>query len=181
MHSVIAFALLAAAGGKPVQSKSSVPGGFRFGMTKDEVRTSAKCTLKDVQVTGGLECPDFDVGGTKRNVSFVFGPDGGLKKIQVWFYEGADRAAFEKGVDAMLSHMKKQHGDVESATLGPGAAVTRTSLLKALDAMPADSKAPAKAQLKPAKDPADAFVFASVFKAPPLGFYAFLYYQPPRQ
>lgn len=189
----IAFVLLAAgSGGKSVKptpapapaaaaSASVIPGGFRFGMTKDEVTKTAACTLKDVAVTGGLECPDFAIDGTKRNISFVFGPDGGLKKIQVWFYEGTERAGFEKGVDALLAYLTAHHGTVESATLGAGKPVTRATLLAALDEMPSAEGAPAKAQLKPSKDPADAFVFASVFTAPPHGHFAFLYFQPPRK
>ena len=159
----------------------TVPGGFQFGMTKAEVTKTAACTLKDVAVTGGLECPDFAIDGSKRNISFVFGPDGGLKKIQVWFYEGTERAGFEKGVDALLAYLTAHHGTVESATLGAGKPVTRATLLAALDAMPSAEGAPAKAQLKPAKDPADAFVFASAFTAPPHGHFAFLYFQPPRK
>ncbi len=147
----VAFVLLAAgSGGKSVKptpapapiSATSVPGGFRFGMTMDEVKKTAACTLKDVAVTGGLECP---------------------------------------GVDALLAYLTTHHGTVESATLGAGKPVTRATLLAALDAMPAAQGAPAKAQLKPAKDPADAFVFASAFSAPPQGYFAFLYFQPPRK
>ena len=153
-------------------------GDWRFGMTKEQIRATTTCSpWKDVPITGGLECPNFEFAGKKRNVSFVFDGSGALAKIQLWFCEAADRKAAGAAVDELLAFMTKTWGDLESGNVPK---VGRDALLDALDAA---AKAPhgppqAKVQLKPVKEPNDVFVFASVFRDPTHGYYCFLYYQP---
>lgn len=149
-------------------------GPYKIGMKPAEVEAVKDCTpYKPVASTGGLECPAFSVAGKKRNISFVFDPGAGLKKIQVWFYEGKDAAAAETAVAELIEYAKKQHGALESNSLPAGTAISAKALIAAAGKT-------GKAQLKPTKDPGDSFVFASVAKHPDHGWYVFYYVQPPR-
>jgi hypothetical protein len=72
--------------------------------------------------------------------------------------------------------MAAEHGELESAAVAAGEKVTARALLAALRAMPEGTR---KVQVKPRKNPADRFVFGSVFQAP-VGWFVFGYVQPPR-
>lgn len=153
-------------------------GHWQLGMSPAAVQAARDCApYKPVPATGGLECPSYDIAGAKRNVSFVF-DDSGLKKIQVWFAEGASRAAALDATASLVKWLTTQYGPLESGALAPGSAVSATALLSALDAQPAAQ--PAKVQLRPQQPSADTFVFASVMRDPRLGHFVFLYFTPPR-
>jgi hypothetical protein len=151
---------------------------YRFGMTKDDVRAEAACApYKDVATTGGLECPNF-VLDQKRNVSLVF-TNGGLSKIQFWFAESASRANALKATDELIAYVQKMHGPQKSRYLPQEADVTAAALFAALDTVREDLRA--KLQFEPRKQPADAFVYASVMRVPHYGYYVFLYHVPPQK
>jgi hypothetical protein len=153
-------------------------GEWHYGMTKEDVRATTSCSpWKDVPTTGGLECPNFELAGKKRNVSFLFGPDGGLVKIQVWFCESADRKTAAAALDEVLDFATKTWGELDSSSLPAKKKVTRDALLDAVDA--AAGKGTPKAQFKPLKQPDDAFIFASLFHDPTYGYYCFLYFTAP--
>lgn len=157
-------------------------GPYRLGMKAPEVQAVKACTpYKPVPSTGGLECPAFELAGKKRNISFIFDPatGGSLRKIQVWFYEGTDGAAAEAALVELISYLESEYGALESNALPAGAPVTAKALRAVVERPPATPGA-TKAQLKPAKNPADKFVFASLIKAPTGSYYVFLYVQPPR-
>jgi|GEM_PF-6119401 len=149
-------------------------GGYRLGMKPAEVQAVKDCApYKAVESTGGLECASFTIAGKARNISFIFDPNAGLKKIQLWFAEAAKPDAAAAAVGELLAFMSKTYGAVESNGLADGAAVTAKALVAAADTA-------GKVQLKPKREPADAFVFASIFKDPTHGWYVFFYVQPPR-
>jgi len=152
-------------------------GPYRIGMQPAEVQAVKACApYKPVASTGGLECPSFSIAGKPRNISFIFDPAAGLKKIQVWFYEGKDAAAAEVALDELITHATKEYGPLESHSLPPGTPVTAKALIAALPA----GVATAKTQLKPRQNPPDKFVFASLIRDATHGWYVFLYVQPPR-
>jgi len=178
----LAAALAAFLAAAPAQAAPPAPGGlggYRLGMKPDEVQAVKDCTpYRPVPSTGGLECPAFTIAGKKRNISFVLDPATGLKKIQVWFYEGKDPADAEAALVELISSLEQEYGALESSSLPPGAPVTAKAL-RALVDKPATA-GPLKAQLKPVKNPLDKFVFSSLIHAPNDFFYLFLYVQPPR-
>jgi hypothetical protein len=150
---------------------------YRFGMTKEEVRAEAACApYKEVGLTGGLECPNFTLD-QKRNISFVF-TNGGLSKIQLWFAEAASRADAMKATDELIAYVTKMQGPLKSRYLPQDAEVTAAALFAALDTV--RPELPAKMQLEPRKQPADAVVFASIMRHPRAGYYVFLYHVPPQ-
>jgi hypothetical protein len=154
-------------------------GGYRLGMSPAEVQAVRDCApYRPVPSTGGLECPAFEIAGKRRNISFVFEPTVGLRKIQVWFYEGRDPAAAEAALRELISYLEQEYGALESNSLPPGAPVTAKALRAVVD-KPATAGA-LKAQLKPVKNPLDKFVFASLIHAPTDVWYLFYYVQPPR-
>lgn len=149
-------------------------GAYRLGMKPAEVQAVKDCApYKPVESTGGLECARFTIAGKARNISFIFDPDAGLKKIQVWFAEAAKPDAAAVTVRELLAFMSKTYGAVESNGLAAGTTVTAKALL-------AVAETEGKVQIKPKREPADAFVFASILKDPTHGWYVFFYVQPPR-
>jgi hypothetical protein len=149
-------------------------GGYRLGMTPAEVQAVKGCgPYKPVESTGGLECASFTIAGKARNISFIFDPQTGLKKIQLWFAEAATAEAAAVAVGELLAFVSKTYGPVESSGVAAGKAVTAKALLAVADTE-------GKVQLKPKREPADAFVFASIFKDPTHGWFVFFYVQPPR-
>ncbi len=153
-------------------------GDFKLGMTPEQVKGVKACApYRAVQATGGLECPNFVFDGKKRNISFIFDPAAGLKKIQLWFHEGPDRKAMETAAADLVGSLQKGYGELESNTLGAGAPVTTAALLGALDKMPAT--AVAKVQVKPKKTPADTFLFGTIARDPTHGYFVFLYFTVP--
>lgn len=157
--------------------RAAPPGGigaYRLGMKPSEVQAVKDCApYKPVESTGGLECASFTIAGKARNISFIFDPGAGLKKIQLWFAEAAKPDAAEAAVGELLAFMSKTYGAVESNGLATDAAVTAKALIAAAESA-------GKVQLKPKREPADAFVFASIFKDPTHGWFVFFYVQPPR-
>jgi hypothetical protein len=157
--------------------RAAPPGGlgaYRLGMKPADVQAVKDCApYKPVESTGGLECANFTIAGKSRNISFIFDPDTGLKKIQLWFAEAATPTAAAVAVRELVAFVSKTYGAVESNGLAAGTAVTAKALL-------AVAETEGKVQLKPKREPADAFVFASIFKDPTHGWFVFFYIQPPR-
>lgn len=149
-------------------------GGYRMGMSRAEVQAVKDCApYKEVPGTGGLECPSFKLDGKKRHISFLFDEAAGLKKIQLWFGEGLDAAKAEAALSELVAHLEQSYGTLESTSLGMDVRVTAKALMEAA----AKSN---KAQLKPRRNPKDKFVFGSVLKDEPHGWFVFMYVQPPR-
>jgi hypothetical protein len=179
LATALAAALAAFLASSPAFAEGGL-GPYRLGMKAAEVQAVKACApYKPVASTGGLECPAFEIAGKKRNISFIFDPaTGGLRKIQVWFYEGRDAAAAEAALVELITYLEGEHGALESNVLPPGAPVTAKALRAAAERAPATGGVQ-KAQLKPAKNPLDKFVFASLMKSA-TDWYVFLYVQPPR-
>jgi hypothetical protein len=145
-------------------------------MTDDEVKAVKGCGEHKPIGTGDVECPAYDLGGKKRNVSFHFA-EGKLHKIQVWFAEAMPHADAELATDELIAYLTRTHGEIESHSLPAGTPVSRAALFTALDALPAGQLS--KVQLKPSKDPPGTVVFASVIRDPRHGYFVFLYYDSP--
>jgi hypothetical protein len=162
---------------QPAAIRAAPPGGlgpYRLGMKPADVQAVKDCgPYKPVKTTGGLECATFTIAGKTRNISFIFDPDAGLKKIQLWFAEAATPAAAAVAVRELITFVSKTYGAVESNGLAAGTPVTAKALMAVVDTK-------GKVQIKPKREPADAFVFASIFKDPTHGWFVFFYVQPPR-
>ena len=154
-------------------------GGWRFGMSTQEVKAVKRCTgYAPVATTGGLECKGFAFLGQKLTVSFVFAA-GKLAKIQVWVYEGTSEGTAAKQLKRLFDHLKKTAGPIESPSLKDPGAMTEAQLLGEIRKLKASGVNPAKLQFKPRKNPADHFAFGSMI-ASATGLYVFLYFQSPR-
>jgi hypothetical protein len=92
-------------------------GGFRFGMSRAEVRMVGDCQpYTFVARTGGLECPNYLFEGRKMNISFIFG-DEGLRRIQLWFYEGESESEAREAVGRVIEYLERVAGDVHMPAL----------------------------------------------------------------
>jgi ketosteroid isomerase-like protein len=110
-------------------------GRFRFGMTRGEVSQVPDCQpYTSVAVTGGLECPHYLFDGREMNISFIFGADG-LRRIQLWVYEGTSDAEAREAVGRVLDYLQRTTGGVTVAAW-PGTEVTADRVLGALGAPP---------------------------------------------
>ena len=162
---------------QPAAIRAAPQGGlgpYRLGMKPADVQAVKDCApYKPVKTTGGLECAAFTIAGKARNVSFIFDPDAGLKKIQLWFAEAAKPAVAAVAIRELIDFVSKTYGAVESNGLDADTPVTANALM-------AVAEARGKVQLRPKREPADAFVFASIFKDPAHGWFVFFYVQPPR-
>ena len=106
-------------------------GPYRFGMTREEVRRVADCQpYTDVRVTGGLECPHYSFDGHEMNISFIFGPEG-LKRIQLWFYEGESTDGAREAVTRVLEFLQRTSGGVY--VRGSSLPVTTDAVMKAVN------------------------------------------------
>jgi hypothetical protein len=164
------IALLAAAG--PIQGV----GPYHFGMTPDQVRAVEACTpYKPVIRTGGLECPDYEFEGARMNVSFLFGEQG-LRRIQLWFYEGTDRAQAVAAAERALRHLETGYGRLRSSA--PDEAVTAESLIGAAEAPIGDR--PGRVDVFPAEMPPERQVYGAVgYVTAVRSYLVFLFYSLP--
>lgn len=179
-----------------VDEKVGGYGPWRFGMTPAEV-----AQVKDlgpytpVQATGGLETANGRFLGEKTNVSFIFGPRG-LRRVQIWAYEGSDLAAAVRAFYSIYKYLGEQFGVLQQndAACPPGltleafqqhipASYRDTSQVVTIDQLKTQgSMRPQmeKVQLRPQRSPAEASVFSSFIRSPQLGtFWVFLYYDAP--
>ena len=146
------IALLAAA--SPIDGV----GPYRFGMTADQVRAVEACApYKPVIRTGGLECPNYEFEGARMNVSFIFGEQG-LRRIQLWFYEGNDRAQALAATDRVLRYLGTRYGRLRSSS--PDEPVSAESLIRAAEAPIGDR--PGRADVFPTEMPPERQVYGSV-------------------
>lgn len=148
---------------------------WRFGMTLEQIKATPGCkAYKPVPSTGGLECSDYVFAGQSGTISFVL-RSGKLAKIQVWAYEGKALTDMAKRWHAVLAHLAKTWGPLESPQLANLDTLTPTQLeaeLKKLNGR-------GKLQFKPKKNPKTAFVFGSAI-VDPRGTFVMVYFQPPR-
>lgn len=171
-------------GAKGAEAKGAGLAGWRFGMSRAQVRAVKDCKpYKPVKSTKGLECPNFRFLGKKVNVSFVFRADK-LAKIQIWLYEGKDAKGAANGLYRLIRHWNKRHGGVESPQLGTPVEKTGRQLFQAAKglAKAATARRPVtKLQLKPKGSPKGFFTFASLFYNRRFArYYLFVYRRPPR-
>ncbi len=165
-----------------VQAQSSMLYPWKFGMTKTEVTSFEKYgPYKDVQVTGGAETFNAIFDGKKTNVSFLF-DDKGLKRIQVWIYEGGSKEDAMKAWSSLYKFMNRSFGTIEvpDIKLDPTGGPLPPDILAI--AATANAGITGKTQMAPIKMPPEANVFASLFGREIQGstyFYLFLFYDRP--
>ncbi len=110
-------------------------GQFRFGMTRSEVSQVSDCRpYTNVSSTGGLECAHFRFGGHEMNISFLFAADQ-LRRIQLWFYEGASETEARESVSRVLDYLQRTAGGV-AITTSPGTTVTAEKVMELLNRTP---------------------------------------------
>ena len=87
-------------------------GGYRFGMSREEVRRVPDCKpYTNVSSTGGLECPYYTFEGRSMNISFGF-KVGGLYRIQLWFYDGESESAAREAVSRAIEYLERTTGGI---------------------------------------------------------------------
>lgn len=171
-------------------------GPWHFGMTADQVAQVRELgPYTPVQATGGLETANGRFLGEKTNVSFIFGPQG-LRRIQVWAYEGRDLGAAVKAFYSIYKYLEEHFGvlqqdgaacpaglDLEAFQQRIPASFRDTSHVVTIDQLKAQGSMRAqmeKVQLGPRRSPAGANVFSSFIHGSQLGsFWVFLYYDAP--
>jgi hypothetical protein len=164
------------------QVQTPVLGPWRFGMTKAEVTVFEKFgPYKDVRATGGTETFNAVFDGKKANISFAF-DDKGLKRIQVWAYEGRSKEDAGKAWASLYSYMEKTYGPVElpQIKVGPESEPPTPDALSIAATMHVTTLG--KVQMAPKKMPAGARVFSSFASREIQGapyFYLFLYLDRP--
>jgi hypothetical protein len=110
-------------------------GGFRFGMTRQEVSQVTDChPYSHVAVTGGLECPHYQFEGGEINISFIFGGDR-LRRIQLWMYEGTSEPEARDAIARVLTYLERKPGGVAIAAL-PDRTPTPEAVMKLLNSAP---------------------------------------------
>ena len=101
----------AGAGGARLSVVGGV-GGYRFGMSREEVSRVSDCKpYANVSSTAGLECPYYTFEGRSMNISFLFNA-GGLYRIQLWFYEGESESAAREAVGRVIAYLVGTTGGV---------------------------------------------------------------------
>jgi hypothetical protein len=171
-------------------------GPWRFGMTPDQVAEAKELgPYSPVQATGGLETANGRFLGERTNVSFIFGAHG-LRRIQIWAYEGRDLGAAVKAFHSVYKYLGERFGalqqdgapcpaglDLEAFQQRIPASFRDTSHVVTMDQLRAQGSMSAqmeKVQLVPQRSPAGAGVLASFIHSPQLGsFWVFLYYDAP--
>jgi hypothetical protein len=146
-------------------------GDYRFGMTRAEVKSVKSCQPYNGFFSNpDFECPNLDVDGKTRNVSFHFDPAGRLTKVQLWYAESAELA---QGVQALLDvneHFRIHFG----SSAPPNAAELVANLLHGLRPYPA------RIVVRPSGNlPKDAEIWCEVAWLPQAGYYVMLYYAYP--
>ena len=110
-------------------------GGFRFGMTRQEVAEVADCqAYSHVAVTGGLECPHYKFEGREINISFIFNANS-LHRIQLWIYEGDSESEAREGVNRVIEYLARRAGPATITGL-PGTEVTAEAVMQLLNSRP---------------------------------------------
>jgi len=157
-------------------------GPFAFGMSREAVKKVTKyAPYKDVKVTGGLESGAFEFAGKKGTISFVFDMRG-LRRIQVWAYEGKSVPDAVKRFGDVFVFLRKAYGAIESPTLKLTAATDRATVEKDALAVAQSVKPGAvlKIQMRPKSSPGHTAVFSTLFVSP-RGIYCFLYFSRPKK
>jgi hypothetical protein len=148
---IIAYALLM------VVTFPALAGGFgpwTFGMTADQIREVAASGPYRAFSNGDLETYNGEFGGKRENVQF-FLKDGHLWRIGVYAYEGTDLAAATEAWRHAYSTLRAEYGSIETPEY-QGQTVKELG-----EAARAIVAAGGKAQMAPASQPKDAFVFSS--------------------
>jgi len=148
-------------------------------MSKAEVRAVKEYgPYHDVASTGGLETSKGFFGVTQCTVSFVFG-DAGVRKIQVWVYEGHSSEEAVAAWSRVYDFFRRTYGDAENQALQLPPPVEEatfvTRLRAALASAPQDQAI--KMQMAPTPMPEGVTVFSSIFRDPRFGYYVFVFYQ----
>ena len=166
-----------------VEQHADAPGygPWHLGMSKEDVQAASKHgPYKEVPSTKGIETENGLFDGRKTNISFVFG-EHGLKKIQIWAYEGKDRDEAVRAWHRVYEYLGREHGAVEVDTIDiPPKANAKSfsaAVCEALAKRPA--REVAKFKMAPSKMPEGISVFSSIFRHPKGGYFVFLYFQEP--
>ena len=138
-------------------------GAYRFGMTKAAVEAVSDCKpYVPVRMTDGLECPNFEFRGQRMNISFLFGSDG-LRRIQLWWYEGTDRQQALATIGTLNEYLAQHYGGVRHVDLPADVPMTPVALLSAaVDAAAASPRRQAQVRWASLEPPAERQLYASV-------------------
>ncbi len=158
------------------------PGPWLFGMSKAEIsKFESYGPYKDVLSTGGVETPNGIFNGKKTYISFLF-DDKGLKRIQVWAYEGRSIDDATEAWKSTYQYLQKTYGAIEvpQIKLDPKSDPLTAETLSI--AIKAHVGILGKVQMAPKTMPAEAVVFSSFIKHEIQGspyYYVFAYFNRP--
>jgi len=145
-------------------------GGYRFGMTLDDVRMVSDCQpYTNVSQTGGLECANYSFEGRKINISFLF-TAGRLRRIQFWFYEGTSEANAKDAIARAIDYLRRTAGNVSMA-VSPGTEVTADRVMEVLSRMPPGPQGAAQFDLSTPAGPQPEVWFARVVRQQQLAYF----------
>ena len=147
-------------------------------MAKSEVTKFEKYgPFIDVRVTGGTETPNGLFNGKKTNISFVF-DEKGLRRIQVWAYEGRSLDEATEAWKSLYQYLNKSYGAVEvpQITVDPKSDPLTPDALSIAVKVHVDVVG--KVQMAPVKKPINEVIFSSFAKKEIQGspfYYVFLF------
>jgi ketosteroid isomerase-like protein len=148
-------------------------GGYRFGMTLDDVRKVSDCApYTNVSQTGGLECANYTFEGRKTNISFLFN-GGQLRRIQFWLYEGTSEANAKEAAARAIDYLRRTAGGV-SMVVAPGE-VTPDRVMEVLNQMPLQANGAAQFDLSTPAGPQPEVWFGRVARRQTGYFFVFLF------
>ena len=148
-------------------------GGYRFGMTLDDVRMVSDCMpYTNVSQTGGIECANYTFEGRKMNISFLFNA-GRLRRIQFWLYEGASEANAKDAVARAIDYLQRTAGKVSMA-VAPGMEVTPDLAMEALTRVPQGPNGASQFDLSTPAGPQPVVWFGRVVRQQ-FGYFVFLF------
>jgi hypothetical protein len=134
---------------------------WSFGMSQDQVRAVSACGPYRAFSNGDLETYQARFDGKQQNFQFFF-EHSQLRRIGIYTYEGTDQHAAVLAFLALYQSGNRVFGSLETPDLTPptlGEAASETAFVQDVNQR---IEQVGKVQFSPQRQPADAFVFASL-------------------
>jgi len=178
--SVLFLAIASAAAATSTPNTSGLP-PWHFQMTPQEVMAFTEDGPYKSFNNGDLETYAGKFNGRKENVQFFF-KDGKLARIGVYLYEGQDIKAAANVWGETYRTLKTKFGEIDLPDIRIQPADTSPTPEIVAAAAGANVEVTGKSQMRPVKQPADEFVYASFRRGSVLGkmfYYVIVFYDPP--
>ena len=136
---------------------------WRFGISQQEVEAVAEWGPYKSFSNGDLETYNAIYEGEKKNFQFFF-ENNKLKRIGVYFYEGADLNSAASAWLSLHTSMSKKFGAIETLKNELPSGATKQQKEKFKETAIAIVNAEGKTQMAPKVQPNDAFAFSSLMR-----------------